>query len=59
MADQQGQRQERTGSTAPAEPARDIRSDDAIASVDAIAQQQVKQQQRINAGRHDTIGSAP
>jgi hypothetical protein len=60
MADQQGQRQALTGSTAPAEPARDIRSDDAKFSVAETARLQAEAQQRINSGRHpNQIGSAP
>jgi hypothetical protein len=55
----QGQRQSHTGSTAPAGPSRDIRSDDAKFGVAETQRLQQEAQARINAGRHDTIGKAP
>jgi hypothetical protein len=55
-----GQRQVNTNSTAPAEPARDIRSDDAKMSVAETQRLQAEAQARINAGRHaNQIGVAP
>lgn len=60
MADQQGRRQSQTGSTAPAEPSRDIRSDDAKFSVGETQRLQAEAQARINSGQHaNQIGSAP
>lgn len=59
MADVQGRRQTQTGSTAPPEESRDIRSDDARFSVSETERLQQAGQARINVGRHDTIGSAP